>query len=252
MRKGMSSAAAAFVVLLSGAGVFLGIPRATAADSQVKMVEGSSSDYTTWKFAPEEITVPVGSTVVWHNDGSQQHTATAEDKSFASPYLNKGQDFQFKFAAPGDFKYYCEPHKALGMVGVIHVTGASTPTTPATTATTQPASSATTATTAVGSASTTTTTAKAGSGSPTTTTATTAAGGSTTTTLASALTPTSAPDSASSTTTTTTAAGSSGEGAQAAHEGSKNDKSSPVGIAFAAVATLLLGAVSVRLLASKP
>ncbi|MDQ1501274.1 MAG: hypothetical protein QOI86_4614, partial [Actinomycetota bacterium] len=242
MRKGMSSAAAAFVVLLSGAGVFLGIPRATAADSQVKMVEGSPSDYTTWKFAPEEITVPVGSTVVWHNDGSQQHTATAEDKSFASPYLNKGQDFQFKFAAPGDFKYYCEPHKALGMVGVIHVTGASTPTTPATTATTQPSSSATTATTAVGSASTTT--AKASSGSSTTTTATTAAGGSTTTTLAPALTPTSAPYSASSTTTTTTAAGSSREGAQAARKGSKNDKSSPVGIAFAAVATLLLGAVS--------
>jgi hypothetical protein len=64
---------------------------------------------------------------------------------------------------------------------------------------------------------------------------------------ASATTTTAAPA-----TTTTTAAGSSGEGAQAARKGSKNDKSSPVGIAFAAVATLLLGAVSVRLLASKP
>jgi plastocyanin len=247
----MWSAAAAFVVLLSAAGVVLGIPRATAADSQVKMVEGSQSDYTTWRFAPEEITVPVGSTVVWHNDGKQQHTATAKDGSFDSPYLNTGETFQFKFSVPGDVKYVCKPHESLGMVGVVHVTGAA-PTTPATTATTQPASSATTATTAVGSASTTTTTAKAGSGSSTTTTATTAAGGSTTTTLAPALTPTSAPDSASSTTTTTTAAGSSGEGAQAARKGSKNDKSSPVGIAFAAVATLLLGAVSVRLLASKP
>jgi plastocyanin len=247
----MWSAAAAVVVLLSGAGVFRGIPRATAADTQVKMVEGSQSDYSTWKFAPEEITVPVGSTVVWHNDGKNPHTATAKDGSFDSAYLNPGENFQFKFSAPGDVKYVCKPHEALGMVGVIHVTGAAVPTTPATTATTQPASSATTATTAVGSPSTTTT-AKAGSGSSTTTTATTAAGGSTTTTLAPALTPTSAPDSASSSTTTTTAGGSSEEGAPAAHKSSKNDKSSPVGIAFASVATLLLGAVSVRLLASKP
>jgi plastocyanin len=250
MRKGMWSAAAAFVVLLSAAGVVLGIPRATAADSQVKMVEGSQSDYTTWRFAPEEITVPVGSTVVWHNDGKQQHTATAKDGSFDSPYLNTGETFQFKFSVPGDVKYVCKPHESLGMVGVVHVTGAA-PTTPATTATTQP-SPAPTATTAVGSASTTTTTAKAGSTSSTTTTATTVAGGSTTTTLAPAVTPTSAPDSASSTTTTTTAAGTSQEGAQAAQKRSKSSKSSPVGIAFASLATLLLGAVSVKLLASKP
>jgi cobalamin biosynthesis Mg chelatase CobN len=196
------------------------------------------------------VTVPAGTTVIWHNGGTQAHTVTADDgKSFNSPSVSPGGDYQFTFGTAGDFAYHCEPHPF--MKAVVHVVGGSVPT-PATTATTQPASSATTATTAAGSASTTTTTAKAGSGSSTTTTATTSAGGSTTTTLAPALTPTSAPDSASSTTTTTTAAGSSEEGAQAARKSSKDDKSSPVGIAFASVATLLLGAVSVRLLASKP
>lgn len=247
MRKGMWSATVAFVLLLSGAGVVLGVPRVGAADGQVAMVEGSQNDPNTWRFTPEEITVSVGSTVVWHNNGQQQHTATAEDNSFASAYLNGGQEFKFKFAAPGDFKYFCEPHKALGMVGVVHVTGAGTPTTAATTVTT----TATTATTAPGSPTTTTT--RAGASTSSTATTTPAAGGATTTTLAPAVTPTSAPDSASSTTTTTAAAGQSAEeGAEGASKHSKGDKSSPIGIAFAAVSTLLLGAVSAKLLASKP
>jgi plastocyanin len=245
MRKGMWSAPVAFFVLLSGAGVVLGVPRVGAADGQVAMVEGSQNDPNTWRFTPAEITVSVGSTVVWHNNGQQQHTATAEDNSFASAYLNGGQEFRYKFGAPGDFKYFCEPHKALGMVGVVHVTGASTPTTAATTTTT----TATTATTGGSQGSTTTTAAGASTSSTTTTTA---AGGATTTTLAPALTPTSAPDSASSTTTTTAAGGQSSEGAEGAPKHSKSDKNSPVGIAFAAVSTLLLAAVSAKLLASKP
>jgi plastocyanin len=246
----MWSAAAAVVVLLSAAGVLAGDTHVLAADSRVVIGGDTESDISKWGYTPKELTVPAGTTVIWHNGGTQAHTVTADDgKSFNSPSVSPGGDYQFTFGTAGDFAYHCEPHPF--MKAVVHVVGGSVPTTPATTATTQPGSSATTATTAVGSPSTTTT-AKAGSGSSTTTTATTAAGGSTTTTLAPALTPTSAPDSASSSTTTTTAGGSSEEGAPAAHKSSKNDKSSPVGIAFASVATLLLGAVSVRLLASKP
>jgi hypothetical protein len=214
------------------------------------MVEGSQSDYLSWKFDPVEMTVPVGSTVVWHNNGSQPHTATAEDKSFASPYLNNGQEFSYKFTAPGDFKYYCEPHRAW-MTGTVHVVGAATPTT-ATTATTQPGSGATTTTAAGAQASTTTTAKGATTSSSSTTTTAAVAGGATTTTVAPAVTPTSAPESTAST-TTTTAAGKTEEGAEAAHKHSNNNnKSSPVGIAFASVATLLLAAVSLKLLASKP
>jgi plastocyanin len=249
MRKGIRSAAAAFVVLLSGAGVLAGGSHVLAADSRVVIGGDTESDINKWGYTPKELTVPAGTTVIWHNGGSQPHTVTADDgKSFNSPSVSPGGDYQFTFGTAGDFAYHCEPHPF--MKAVVHVVGGSVPT-PATTATTQP-SPATTATTAVGSASTTTTTAKAGSTSSTTTTATTVAGGSTTTTLAPAVTPTSAPDSASSTTTTTTAAGTSQEGAQAAQKRSKSSKSSPVGIAFASLATLLLGAVSVKLLASKP
>src|SRR5882762_7426493 len=104
MRKRMWSTAAAFVAALAGAGMVLAGPRVLAAESRVAMVEGSQSDYTTWKFDPVEITVPVGTTVVWHNGGQMEHTATAEDKSFDSGTLKAGSDFRFTFSAPGDVK----------------------------------------------------------------------------------------------------------------------------------------------------
>ena len=249
MRKGMWSAAAAFVVLLSGADVLWGSPRVQAADSRVVMSD-SDSDALKWHYDPADVTVTAGSTVMWHNGGAQAHTVTADDgKSFNSPSVPTGGDFQFKFATGGDFAYHCEPHP--WMKGVVHVVGASTPTTAAPTTTTQPGSTATSATSATTSTTTkpgqssTTTSAAAGSGSTTTT-----AGAPTTTTIASAAAPTAASDAAG--TTTTTAAGNAAEGAEAAPKGNTHKKNSPVGIAFAAVSTLLLTAIAAKLLASKP
>jgi hypothetical protein len=216
------------------------------------MVEGSQSDYKTWKFSPQEITVPVGSTVVWRNEGNLQHDVKAEDGSFGSDLLDHGGEYRFTFTTAKTFNYYCSPHKDLGMVGVVKVVGGSTPTTAATTPTTQP--TATTATTAPAGASTTTTTAKPASGASTTTT-TAAANGATTTTLAPPVTPTSGPDVAAETTTTTAAAGDGEEAAAdqggEGHEKKEKKKNSPIGIAFASVSTVLLAAIAGKLLASK-
>ncbi len=98
MRKGMWSAAA--FVVLSSAGLVLGSPGVQAAgDGKVDMVEGSSSDPKTWKFAPEEITVPVGSKVVWTNKGQIDHTATAKGV-FDSKDVKAGGVFEFTFTTP--------------------------------------------------------------------------------------------------------------------------------------------------------
>src|SRR3954451_19921745 len=177
MRKGIWSAAAAVVVLVSATGVLWGVP--ALADSRVSMVD-SDSDALKWHFDPADVSVAVGSTVVWHNGGKQAHTVTADDgKSFSSPNVPEGGDFQFKFTTPGDFAYHCDPHP--WMKAVVHVTGASTPTTAGTTTTTSPAGGASTSSTPA-------TTREGASTSSTTTT--TAAGGATTTTLAPAVTPT--------------------------------------------------------------
>ena len=250
MRKGIWSVAALGMVLSGAAALFMG-PPVRAAET---VTMGSDAKPNDFKFFPGEITVPVGTTVVWRNLSDIPHDATARDNSFASDQLAKGQDFSFTFKTPGDIPYYCSVsgHEDAGMTGVIKVTGGgATPTTAATTPTTQ-AGTATTATTAAGG--TTTTTAKAAAGASTTTTA--AGAGATSTTLAPGSTPTSAP--AGETTTTTAAAHGGGEEAAAddhasdgGHEKEKKKKNSPIGIAFASVSTVLLAAIAGKMLASK-
>ncbi|MCA1846931.1 MAG: hypothetical protein LC792_27795 [Actinobacteria bacterium] len=65
------------------------------------------------------------------------------------------------------------------------------------------------------------------------------------------MTPTSAPESAG--VTSTTSGGEQSAEGHASEGGShKSDKSSPIGITFAAISTLLLGGIAGKLLLSKP
>jgi len=255
MRKGMWSAAA-LIGLLAGAGMLLGVPaEVSAADGRVVMNDQL-------KFDPSEITVAAGTKVVWHNDGYVQHDVTADNGSFDSKGLiDRGGEFSFTFSTPGDFTYFCSPHKDAGMKGVVHVTGAgggATNTTAATTPTTTPAPGATTTSSAPAPAGGTTTTTRPGataSGQSTTTTTAPAAGGVTSTTQAASVTPTSASENAGNSSGAATAGSAEQAGADHGSEEAaekKNEKSSPIGIAFAAVSTLLLAAIAGKLLASKP
>src|SRR5437868_14563645 len=86
MRKGMWPAAA-LIALVTGTVASFTEPQVRAADNNtVKMVDGSGDATTTWKFEPSTITITAGSSVVWHNDGQQAHTATGDgfDTEFVS------------------------------------------------------------------------------------------------------------------------------------------------------------------------
>ena len=245
MRKALWSAAA-LIALLSGSTVTWA-PWAQAAGASVEIGKNNA-----FKFEPAEITVPVNSKVDWTNKSSIQHDVKADSGLFKSALLNKDETYSFTFTTPGEFRYICtvSGHEDAGMVGVVKVTGGAAPVTTATTPTTAPGG---TTTTAAPAGSTTTTTAKAAGGSTTTTTA---GGGVTSTTQAPSVTPTSSPESGGVTTTTAAAAGGGDESAAGGHGGEhpaseSNDKSSPLGIAFASVATLLLIGISGKLLASK-
>lgn len=256
--------AAAFVLLLSGAVVGLAGPAVRAADT---VTMGSDAEPFALKFFPAEVTVPVGSTIKWENKGDLQHDVVAQNGSFKSPLLNKGQTFEFKFTTPGDFPYICTPHEDAGMKGVVKVVGGSAPPpapAPAGTPTTRAAAAAapgssTTTTARPGQPTTTTTAAAAaannaaGSGGTTTTTAGVADPG-VTTSSGPATTPTSAPDVAGETTTTT------GHGTEEAAAGGdhasrggaeEKKKSSPLGIAFAGISTVILTGITGKLLASR-
>lgn len=97
------------------------------------------------RFDPTNITVDVGDSVVFTNDSSQAHTVTAyEDripgvaryfssggfeheelarKRLQQALLEPGESYEVTFRLPGTYHYFCIPHEAQGMTGVVIVRG---------------------------------------------------------------------------------------------------------------------------------
>jgi LPXTG-motif cell wall-anchored protein len=92
-------------------------PRATAAaDTSVTI-----SDF---QFAPASVTIDVGDTVTWNNDGPTAHSATADDGEFDTGIFDAGQSRSHTFDRAGTFSYFCTPHP--NMQGTVSVRAAST------------------------------------------------------------------------------------------------------------------------------
>ena len=72
-----------------------------------------------FNFAPNTITVAVGTTVVWTNQDDVPHNVTNPDKAFKSPTLDTGEKWEYTFKQAGTFNYYCTIHpKMTGKVVV--------------------------------------------------------------------------------------------------------------------------------------
>jgi hypothetical protein len=63
-----------------------------------------------FNYNPGSITIHTGDTITWTNTGSQPHTATANDHSFDTGILNKGQSGSHVFNQAGTFSYFCTVH----------------------------------------------------------------------------------------------------------------------------------------------
>lgn len=89
---------------------------ASPADEQAPAV-----DVVDFAFEPEEISVPVGTTVEWTytEDGSSRHTVTFDDGE-ASGDLDPGDTYTRTFDAPGAYPYVCFYHP--NMTGTVTVT----------------------------------------------------------------------------------------------------------------------------------
>lgn len=59
-----------------------------------------------FEFTPATVTIKVGDTVTWTNNGPSTHTVTADDGSFASGNL-WGDTFSHTFQTVGTFTYHC-------------------------------------------------------------------------------------------------------------------------------------------------
>ena len=61
--------------------------------------------------------LPVGTTIIWYNIDSVDHTVTARDNSFDSGRISPNETFEYTFEQSGELEYYCKIHSS--MVGEI-------------------------------------------------------------------------------------------------------------------------------------
>jgi len=75
-----------------------------------------------YKFVPQTLTVPVGTTVTWVNRDIAHHTVTRRfwgDEPFDSGKLSYEGVFSHTFRTAGSYSYLCVPHS--GMQGTVVV-----------------------------------------------------------------------------------------------------------------------------------
>jgi plastocyanin len=100
----------AFTIVVVG--LALGFGKNGDLFSQGNVVSVSIVDFA---FTPKTITVPVGTTVRWTNNGNAPHTvtSTSSPKAFDSGTLNSGDTFQHTFTTAGQFPYRCNIHPSM-------------------------------------------------------------------------------------------------------------------------------------------
>jgi LPXTG-motif cell wall-anchored protein len=63
-----------------------------------------------FQFAPASVTVNVGDTVTWTNNGPTPHSATSSAGVFDTGIMDAGQSGSHTFTEAGTFAYICTPH----------------------------------------------------------------------------------------------------------------------------------------------
>jgi plastocyanin len=74
-------------------------------------------------YDPDPVTIEEGGKVIWKNEDSVAHTATAEDGSFDTGTIEEGKLKSETFKQPGVYKYFCSIHPQ--MHGTVEVVPAS-------------------------------------------------------------------------------------------------------------------------------
>jgi plastocyanin len=74
-------------------------------------------------FEPAEVSIAAGESVHFVNN-MLPHNVVVEDHpelSHEGLAFAPGESFDIAFSEPGDYTYWCAPHKGAGMIGTIHV-----------------------------------------------------------------------------------------------------------------------------------
>ena len=106
------------VTLLSACSEHVPEPTEPVDDGDVAVVVISD-----FAFSAPTLTIDRGTSVRWRSSTGTFHTVTPDShQAFATRQMNaSGQTFDVRFDTPGRYRYYCEPHRALGMTGEVVV-----------------------------------------------------------------------------------------------------------------------------------
>src|SRR5439155_12791568 len=77
-------------------------------------------------FAPQNVTINVGTTLLWTNLDLDYHTTTSTDGTWDSGHIQQNQTYSYTFNMPGSYSYICTPHPF--MTGTITVLAGCAPT----------------------------------------------------------------------------------------------------------------------------
>ncbi len=110
-----TSAAAALLALALLSGCVTTTPDAAGA-AGAGTVQVLAKDV---KFAPLQVEVTAGTTVVWVNKDPMAHTVTADDGSYDSGLFDQGESWSHRYDEPGVYHYYCTPHSSKGSDGAM-------------------------------------------------------------------------------------------------------------------------------------
>ncbi len=112
--------------LLLAVTMLLGFVSPAQADTvEVKM----GADNGMLGFQPAKVTIKAGDTVKWVNNKLAPHNVVfdsskvknADKLNHKGLLFAAGESFEITFAEPGEYPYYCEPHRGAGMAGTITV-----------------------------------------------------------------------------------------------------------------------------------
>jgi len=98
-----------FFSILATGSALLCVVIAFAVATRVSATQANTVTITMqdFQFTPKDISIPVGSSVIWKNAGTKKHTATADDNSFDTGVVApNASSAPVVFSKTGKFQYY--------------------------------------------------------------------------------------------------------------------------------------------------
>ena len=107
MQKKFSIKKTSFIILAS---VLLPFALLAGCTQQTTSSGPNAISIQDFSFNPSSLTVSVGTTVNWTNNGNVAHTVTSDTNIFDSGQISPGAGFSYTFNESGTFNYHCNNH----------------------------------------------------------------------------------------------------------------------------------------------